>query len=175
MDNTRIGICADEAPYTVSPSPQNSGGRQEAIEVKILDPRLTEKSLDYATAGSAGLDLRAAIPKTLVLMPGDRASFSSGVALHIKNPALCGFIYPRSSTGRQDLMLENTGGVIDSDFTGEIKLFVRNSGSAPLYIEPMERVAQIVISRIEQVHLHFVQQLAQTERGCGGFGSTGRQ
>lgn len=143
------------------------------IDIKILDSRIEPPQ--YATAGSAGLDLRAAINEPLVLQPGHSQLVPTGLSVFIKNPGLAGFIMPRSSMGhKHGIILGNTIGVIDSDYQGPLMISLLNRTNQPFTINPLERVAQLVIMPVVQVGFSVVDEFVQTERGEGGFGSTGK-
>ena len=145
------------------------------IDLQILDPRLTDKLPAYATRGSAGLDLRACLDTALVLNPGETQLVPTGMAIHLDNPGLAAMILPRSGLGhKHGIVLGNLVGLIDSDYQGQIMVSVWNRGSAPFTIEPMERIAQLVVVPVVQVGFNIVQDFKGSERGAGGFGSTGQ-
>ncbi len=145
------------------------------IDVRILDPRLHDSPPQYATAGAAGLDLKACIPDPLVLGPGDTALVPSGIAIHLADPGLAALVLPRSGLGhRHGIVLGNLVGLIDSDYQGEIKVSAWNRSRAPYTLQPLERIAQLVVIPVVQVALNVVEAFALSERGAGGFGSTGR-
>jgi len=145
------------------------------IDVRILDPRLHDSPPQYATAGAAGLDLKACIPAPLVLGPGDTALVPSGIAIHLADPGLAALVLPRSGLGhRHGIVLGNLVGLIDSDYQGEIKVSAWNRSRAPYTLQPLERIAQLVVIPVVQVALNVVEAFALSERGAGGFGSTGR-
>jgi dUTP pyrophosphatase len=145
------------------------------IEVRILDARLREHLPRYATAGSAGLDLRACIERPLTLAPGQTELIPAGLALHLADPSLAAMILPRSGLGhKHGIVLGNLVGLIDSDYQGQLFVSTWNRGSAPFTIEPMERIAQLVVVPVVQVDLHVVEDFDASARGAGGFGSTGR-
>lgn len=144
------------------------------IDVKILDPRVQPPS--YATSGSAGMDLRAAIEQPLTLAPGEVALVSTGLAIHLNDPNFVAMIVPRSSMGHKNgIVLGNTVGVIDSDYQGDLKMSLWNRGKEPFTIEPLERVAQLLIVPVVQATFNVVEEFVSTERGEGGFGSTGKK
>ncbi|WP_188629441.1 dUTP diphosphatase [Oceanisphaera marina] len=148
------------------------------IELKILDPRVgTDFPLPaYATPGSAGLDLRACLDAPLTLEPGDTQLLPTGMAIHIADPGLCATILPRSGLGhKHGIVLGNLVGLIDSDYQGQLMVSCWNRGSAPFTIEPGERIAQLVILPVVQAQFTLVNEFDQSERGEGGFGSSGRQ
>jgi dUTP pyrophosphatase len=145
------------------------------IDVKVLDPRLHDTPPRYSTSGSAGLDLRACLPEALTLAPGDTRLVASGIAIHLGDPGLAALVLPRSGLGhKHGIVLGNLVGLIDSDYQGEIMVSVWNRGREAFTIQPMERIAQLVIVPVLQVGLNIVEDFAVSERGAGGFGSTGR-
>ena len=146
------------------------------VQVKILDPRLGgEIPLPApATAGSAGMDLRAALHESLTLAPGDSALVPSGLALHIGDPGWCALIVPRSGLcHRQGLVMGNLVGVIDADYQGPLLISCWNRGREPVTIAPGDRIAQLLLVPVAQPRLQLVDDFAPTQRGDGGFGSTG--
>ena len=148
----------------------------KTIEVKILDARLREQLPRYATPGSAGLDLRACLEQALTLQPGQTELIPSGMAIHLNDPGLAAVVLPRSGLGhRHGIVLGNLVGLIDSDYQGEIMVSTWNRGNAPFTIEPMERLAQLVIVPVVQVGFEVVDEFHESARGAGGFGSTGKQ
>jgi dUTP pyrophosphatase len=147
----------------------------KTIEVKILDPRLREQLPRYATAGSAGLDLRACIEEPLTLEPGRTELIPSGMAIHLDDPGLAAIVLPRSGLGhKHGIVLGNLVGLIDSDYQGEIFVSTWNRGTAPFRLEPMERLAQLVIVPVVQVGFEIVDEFHESARGAAGFGSTGK-
>ena len=145
------------------------------IQVKILDRRLHEQLPRYATSGSAGLDLRACIDKPLTLVPGQTELIAAGIAIHLADAGLAAVILPRSGLGhKHGIVLGNLVGLIDSEYQGQIFVSTWNRGSAPFTIEPMERLAQLVVVPVVQVELDVVDEFHASTRGAGGFGSTGR-
>ena len=145
------------------------------IELKVLDARMAEQLPAYATPGSAGLDLRACLDAALVLQPGQATLIPTGLAVHIADPGLCAMLLPRSGLGhRHGIMLGNLVGLIDSDYQGPLMVSCWNRGTAPFTIEPMERIAQMVIVPVVQAAFRRVDEFGSSERGGGGFGSTGR-
>ena len=145
------------------------------IEVKVLDERMAAQLPDYATPGSAGLDLRACIDAPLELAPGSAALIPTGLAVHISDPALAAMILPRSGLGhRHGIVLGNLVGLIDSDYQGPLMVSCWNRGAASFTIQPMERIAQMVVVPIVQVRLRRVDEFGPSQRGEGGFGSTGK-
>jgi len=145
------------------------------LEVRILDPRIRENLPHYATHGAAGLDLRACLDAPLVLQAGDSQLVPSGIAIHLGDPGLAAVVLPRSGLGaRHGIVLGNLVGLIDSDYQGQIFVSVWNRGRAAFTIQPLERIAQLVVVPVVQVEFEVVEQFAASERGAGGFGSTGR-
>jgi dUTP pyrophosphatase len=146
------------------------------IEVKILDARLREQPPSYATPGSAGLDLRACIDAPLKLEPGDTQLVPSGMAIHLDDPGLAAIILPRSGLGhKHGIVLGNLVGLIDSDYQGQIFVSTWNRGKTAFTVEPMERLAQLVIVPVVQVGFDIVDEFEVSSRGAGGFGSTGKR
>lgn len=145
------------------------------IDVRILDPRLHDSLPQYATAGSAGLDLRACIADPLVLNPGEAQLIPTGMAIHLDDAGFAALILPRSGLGhRHGIVLGNLVGLIDSDYQGQILVSCWNRGVEPFTIAPLERIAQMVVVPVVQARLNIVDDFAASERGAGGFGSTGR-
>ena len=145
------------------------------IDVKILDPRMREQLPHYATAGSAGLDLRACIDQPITLAPGQAELVPTGIAIHLGDPGLAAVVLPRSGLGhKHGIVLGNLVGLIDSDYQGQIFVSTWNRGNAPFVINPLERLAQLVVVPVVQVELSVVEDFAQSSRGSGGFGSTGK-
>jgi dUTP pyrophosphatase len=145
------------------------------IDVRILDPRLDDALPHYATAGAAGLDLRACIREPLVLRPGDSALVPSGIAIHLADPGLAALVLPRSGLGhKHGIVLGNLVGLIDSDYQGQIMVSTWNRSREPYTLQPLERIAQLVIVPVLQVALNVVAAFAESERAAGGFGSTGK-
>jgi dUTP pyrophosphatase len=148
-----------------------------SIELKILDPRVgtTFPLPHYATAGSAGLDMRACIDEKLRVEPGDTVLVPSGIAIHIGDPGLAAVLLPRSGLGhKHGLVLGNLTGLIDSDYQGQVFISIWNRGSAGYEIEPGERIAQMVFVPVEQVHFDVVETFDDSARGEGGFGHSGQ-
>lgn len=144
------------------------------VDVKILDARLHDTPPAYATTGSAGLDLRAAIEQPLVLAAGETALIPTGLAIHLADPRYAAMILPRSGLGhKHGIVLGNLVGLIDSDYQGQLMVSVWNRGSAPYTIQVLERIAQLVIVPVMQAQFRMVDDFAASERGEGGFGSTG--
>ena len=147
----------------------------KTIEVKILDARLREQLPQYATPGSAGLDLRACLTEPLTLEPGQTELIPSGMAIHLEDPGLAAMILPRSGLGhKHGIVLGNLVGLIDSDYQGQIFVSTWNRGRAAFPIQPMERLAQLVIVPVVQVGFDIVDEFHASSRGAGGFGSTGK-
>ncbi|MCD6733009.1 MAG: dUTP diphosphatase [Burkholderiaceae bacterium] len=145
------------------------------IDVRILDPRLQGQLPAYATAGSAGLDLRACIDAPVLLAPGDAQLLPTGMAIHIGDPGYAAMILPRSGMGtKHGIVLGNLVGLIDSDYQGPLMVSCWNRGREPFTIQPMERIAQMIVVPVMQVQWNPVQAFAATDRGSGGFGSTGK-
>jgi dUTP pyrophosphatase len=145
------------------------------IDVKILDPRLADQMPAYATPGSAGLDLRACIDAPLVLAPNAWQLVSTGLAIHLADPAYAAMILPRSGLGhKHGIVLGNLVGLIDSDYQGPLMVSAWNRSPTPYTLAPMERLAQLVIVPVVQAHFRVVQDFGETtQRGAGGYGSTG--
>jgi dUTP pyrophosphatase len=145
------------------------------IDVKILDTRLQDKLPAYATAGSAGLDLRAAIENDILIAPGETHLVPTGLAIHIADPGLAAVILPRSGLGhKHGIVLGNLVGLIDSDYQGQLFVSVWNRSDEAFRLAPMERIAQLVIVPVVQVGFNIVDEFPESNRGEGGFGSTGR-
>ena len=145
------------------------------IDVKILDPRMADQLPAYATPGSAGLDLRACLDAPLELAPGAAALIPTGLALHIADPGLAGLLLPRSGLGhKHGIVLGNLVGLIDSDYQGPLMVSCWNRGSAAYTVQPMERIAQLVLVPVVQALFRRVEHFEDSARGAGGFGSTGR-
>ncbi len=145
------------------------------IDVRILDPRLRDQMPAYATAGSAGLDLRACLAEPLTLQPGATELIPAGMAIHIADPGLAAIILPRSGLGhKHGIVLGNLVGLIDSDYQGQLFVSTWNRGHAAFTIQPLERLAQLVIVPVVQVRFNVVDSFDASERGAGGFGSTGK-
>ena len=145
------------------------------LAVRILDPRIADRLPQYATAGSAGLDLRAVLDAAVVLAPGDTLLAPTGVAIHIEDPGYAAMILPRSGLGHQHgIVLGNLVGLIDSDYQGQLMVSLWNRSDRPFTLEPFERIAQLVIVPVVQATLRIVDAFAESDRGSGGFGSSGR-
>jgi dUTP pyrophosphatase len=145
------------------------------IDLKVLDARIAAHLPAYATAGSAGLDLRACVDAPLLLEPGQSVLIPTGLAIHIADPGLAAMILPRSGLGhKHGIVLGNLVGLIDSDYQGPLMVSCWNRGSANFTVQPMERIAQLVIVPVVQAAFRRVDEFGASERGGGGFGSTGR-
>jgi dUTP pyrophosphatase len=146
----------------------------KTVAVKLLDPRLKDNIPSYATAGSAGLDLRACIETPLTLQPGQTQMVSTGMAIHIADPGYAAMILPRSGLGaKSGIVLGNLDGLIDSDYQGPLMCAMWNRGQAEFTLHPMDRIAQLVIVPVLQVDFAIVDDFVSSERAGGGFGSTG--
>jgi dUTP pyrophosphatase len=154
-----------------------SPATRRALQVRILDARLgTEFPLPaYATAGSAGLDLRACLEAPLLLAPGKTELIPTGLAIHVDDPALAALILPRSGLGhRHGIVLGNLVGLIDSDYQGQLMVSCWNRAAEPFTIRPGERIAQLVVVPVVQVQLEVVTEFTVSSRGAGGFGHSGQ-
>ncbi|KHJ52844.1 deoxyuridine 5'-triphosphate nucleotidohydrolase [Vreelandella venusta] len=146
------------------------------LQCKVLDERLRDYLPSYATAGSAGMDLRALLDEPLTLAPGECQLVRTGLAIYIEDPNLAGMILPRSGLGhKHGIVLGNLVGLIDSDYQGELMVSVWNRGQASFTVTPFERLAQYVLVPVVQAELTLVDSFTDSTRGSGGFGSTGRQ
>ena len=146
----------------------------KSIDVKILDARLHGQLPQYATPGSAGLDLRACLDAPLTLAPGQTELIPAGMAIHIADPGLAAIILPRSGLGhKHGIVLGNLVGLIDSDYQGQLFVSTWNRGNAPFTINPLERLAQLVVVPVVKVAFNVVDDFAASSRGAGGFGSSG--
>lgn len=147
----------------------------KSVDVKILDPRLEGNLPTYATPGSAGLDLRACIDQAIDIEPGQTILVPTGLSIHIADPGYAAMILPRSGMGHKNgIVLGNLVGLIDSDYQGPLMVSTWNRGQASFRLEPMERLAQLVIVPVAQAQFRVVEAFEQTsDRGSGGFGSTG--
>lgn len=146
------------------------------LQVKILDARMREQMPAYATPGSAGLDLRACLDAPLTLAAGQAQLVPTGLAIHIGDAGYAAMILPRSGLGhKHGIVLGNLVGLIDSDYQGQLMVSCWNRGGAAFTIEPMERIAQLVIVPVVQARFEIVEDFAESERGAGGFGSTGKR
>jgi dUTP pyrophosphatase len=148
----------------------------KSIDIKILDPRMKEQLPAYATTGSAGLDLRACITEPITIEPGTTHLIPTGLAIHLADPRYAAMILPRSGLGhKHGIVLGNLVGLIDSDYQGELMVSTWNRGSTAFVLNPMERLAQLVIVPVIQVGFNVVESFDSSERGAGGFGSTGKK
>ena len=144
------------------------------IDVKIINPLIKDQLPHYATAGSAGLDLRACISEKIVLEPGQTVLIPTGLAIHLADANYAAMILPRSGLGhKHGVVLGNLVGLIDSDYQGELMVSTWNRGSTAFTIEPFERIAQMVIVPVVQAQFNLVTDFDASDRGAGGFGSTG--
>ena len=145
------------------------------VDVKILDPRLKEKMPAYATTGSAGLDLRAMLEAPLTLNPGETKLIKTGLAIHLADPNYAALSLPRSGLGhKHGIGLGNVVGLSDSDYQGELRVSTWTRGQEAFTIEPFERIAQLVIVPVVQMQMNIVEDFEASDRGAGGFGSTGK-
>lgn len=147
------------------------------VDLKILDARLRENMPAYATPGSAGLDLRACLDAPLTLEPGQSQLVPTGMAIYLKDPGYAAMILPRSGMGhKHGIVLGNLVGLIDSDYQGQLMVSAWNRSSTAFTLQPMDRLAQLVIVPVAQAQFNLVEEFADTsERGEGGYGSTGKQ
>ncbi|MBE5527958.1 deoxyuridine 5'-triphosphate nucleotidohydrolase [Laribacter hongkongensis] len=146
------------------------------VDLKILDARLADQQPAYATPGSAGLDLRAAIDAETEIRPGETRLIPTGIALHLEDPGYAAMILPRSGLGhKHGIVLGNLVGLIDSDYQGQVFVSVWNRGHETFRLAPLDRIAQMVIIPVVQVDFRVVDDFTSSSRGSGGFGSTGRQ
>jgi len=147
----------------------------KSVDVKILDPRMREQLPAYATSGSAGLDLRACLEQPLVLEPGMTQLIPTGLAIHVADPDYAAVILPRSGLGhKHGIVLGNLVGLIDSDYQGPLMVSAWNRSNVAYTIEPMERLAQLVVLPIARIQFNIVEDFDVSHRGSGGFGSTGK-
>lgn len=146
------------------------------LDIKVIDPRIKDQLPEYSTSGSAGLDLRACIDAPMNIEPGQTVLVPTGFAINIEDPRYAAVILPRSGLGhKHGIVLGNLVGLIDSDYQGQIMVSVWNRGSKSFNIEPMDRIAQLVVIPVVQVQFNLVDDFNETIRGSGGFGSTGHQ
>ena len=144
------------------------------LEVKILDERIRGMLPRYASPGAAGLDLRACIDAPLTLSPGDSQLVSSGIAIHVGDPAYAAVVLPRSGLGTKNgIVLGNLVGLIDSDYQGPLMVSLWNRGKSAFTVQPLDRIAQLVVVPVQQVEFEVVEEFAASARGAAGFGSTG--
>ena len=147
----------------------------KTVELKILDPRMREQIPTYATPGSAGLDLRAAIEAPLIIEPGVTHLIPTPLSIHVADPGYAAVILPRSGLGhKHGIVLGNLVGLIDSDYQGPLMVSAWNRSQTAYTLQPLERLAQLVVIPIAQVEFTVVEEFEQSTRGTGGFGSTGR-
>ncbi|MDP3673190.1 MAG: dUTP diphosphatase [Telluria sp.] len=147
----------------------------KTIDIKILDPRMKELLPAYATPGSAGLDLRACIDQAITIEAGATVLIPTGLAIHLADPGYAAMILPRSGMGHKNgIVLGNLVGLIDSDYQGQLMVSTWNRGQAAFTLNPMERLAQLIIVPVLQVGFNVVDEFDSSERGAGGFGSTGK-
>jgi dUTP pyrophosphatase len=145
------------------------------LDVKVLDPRIREMLPQYGTPGAAGLDLRACLDAPLTLKPGDSQLVPSGIAIHLGDPGLAAVVLPRSGLGAKNgIVLGNLVGLIDSDYQGQVFISLWNRGKADFTVQPMDRIAQLVVVPVVQVQFNVVENFTESSRGAGGFGSTGK-
>jgi len=145
------------------------------LDVKILDQRLKDNLPHYASSGAAGLDLRACVDAPIELKPGATELVPSGIAIHLGDPGFAALVLPRSGLGhKHGIVLGNLVGLIDSDYQGQIFVSLWNRGSSAFTLNPLERIAQLVVVPVMQVQLNVVDEFTASERGAGGFGSTGK-
>ncbi|MGA7812234.1 dUTP diphosphatase [Caballeronia sp.] len=145
------------------------------LDIKILDARMRDFLPAYATTGSAGLDLRACLDEAVTLEPGQTTLIPTGLAIHIEDPGYAALILPRSGLGhKHGVVLGNLVGLIDSDYQGQLMISTWNRGSTAFVLNPFERLAQLVIVPVVQATFNIVDEFAASERGAGGFGSTGK-
>lgn len=146
------------------------------LDVKILNPLIKDNLPAYGTPGAAGLDLRACLDAPLTLNPGDTQLIPTGIAIHLDDTGLAAVILPRSGLGhKHGIVLGNLVGLIDSDYQGQLFVSTWNRGKEPFTIQPLDRIAQLVVVPVVQVALNVVEEFSESQRGHGGFGSTGRQ
>ena len=147
----------------------------QSLEVKILDERIRGMLPHYASPGAAGLDLRACIDAPLTLQPGASELVPSGIAIHLGNPGYAAVVLPRSGLGvKHGIVLGNLVGLIDSDYQGQVLVSLWNRGLAAFTVQPLERIAQLVVVPVMQVEFEVVEDFTASARGAGGFGSTGK-
>jgi dUTP pyrophosphatase len=147
----------------------------QKLQVKIMDERMRSQLPQYATAGSAGLDLRACLEVAIDIDPGQTVLVPTGISIYINDPRYCAMILPRSGLGhKHGIVLGNLVGLIDSDYQGQLMVSTWNRGSSSFRLEPMERLAQLVIVPVMQIEWSIVDEFASSDRGEGGFGSTGK-
>ena len=147
----------------------------KTLDIKILDERIRSQLPAYGTPGAAGLDLRACIDAPLTLAPGDASLIPTGLAIHLDDPGLAAMLLPRSGLGHKNgIVLGNLVGLIDSDYQGPLMVSCWNRGREAFVVNPMDRIAQMIVVPVVQVRLNVVESFEESARGAGGFGSTGR-
>jgi len=145
------------------------------VDLKILDPRVADQLPAYATPGSAGLDLRACLDTAITLHPGETQLIPTGLAIHLADAGYAAVILPRSGLGhKHGIVLGNLVGLIDSDYQGQLMVSLWNRGQTAFVVQPFERIAQLVIVPVVQAEFRVVADFAESDRGAGGFGSTGK-
>jgi dUTP pyrophosphatase len=148
----------------------------KSLDIRILDEKIRAHLPAYATPGSAGLDLRACIDEPITLRPGDSALVPTGLAIHLGDPGLAAIVIPRSGLGhKHGIVLGNLVGLIDSDYQGQVFVSCWNRGREPFVVNPLERIAQLVVVPVVQVAMNVVESFEESARGAGGFGSTGKR
>ena len=148
----------------------------ETLQVRILDERMRTQLPAYATPGSAGLDVRACLDAAVTLAPGSTHLIPTGLAIHVGDPGHAALLLPRSGLGhKHGIVLGNLVGLIDSDYQGPLMVSLWNRGSVPFVLQPFERIAQLIVIPVTQVVLQLVETFDLSQRGAGGFGSTGRE
>ena len=147
----------------------------QKLQVKIIDERMRSQLPQYATSGSAGLDLRACLDQAIDIAPGQTVLVPTGIAIYINEPQYCAMILPRSGLGhKHGIVLGNLIGLIDSDYQGQLMISTWNRGASNFKLEPMERLAQLVLVPVLQIEWSIVDEFESSSRGEGGFGSTGK-
>ncbi len=165
----------DKPQFARCPTARHTILTMKSLDIKIIDPRLKGNLPAYATAGSAGLDLRACIDEALILQPGETRMIPTGMAIHVSDSGYAAMVLPRSGLGAKNgIVLGNLVGLIDSDYQGQLMCALWNRGQAAFTLQPMERIAQLIVVPVVQVALNVVEEFAASERGAGGFGSTGK-
>src|SRR5574340_744266 len=154
---------------------ETSDAAMRKIDIKIFDERLRNQLPAYATSGSAGLDLRACIEQVMTIQPGEASLIPTGIAIHLADPGLAAMILPRSGLGhKHGIVMGNLVGLIDSDYQGQIFVSCWNRGHVPFPLSPLERIAQLVVVPVMRAQFNIVEEFPLSERGSGGFGSTGK-
>jgi dUTP pyrophosphatase len=175
-DASRAQKTTTKNHHMTSSSPAASSSPRRRIQLRILDKRIGDEYPlpQHATEGSAGVDLRACIDAPLELRPGDTQLIPSGIAIHLADPGYAAIVLPRSGLGhKHGIVLGNLVGLIDSDYQGQVFVSCWNRGQTTFTIQPGERIAQLVVIPVAQVDFDVVDAFAATERGAGGFGSSG--